>query len=676
MNMKDIDLELYKEKVKDYQYFKIVKNIIKILSGNEKTILDIGSAGIDLMSEYPFKERYSVATYGAINNDRVTGYEMDFFDFEVKEKFDVITCLQVVEHVEKAKEFVQKILKSGKLCIISVPYKWEKGACKYHVQDPIDEMKMYDWSETKPLFTFWVKDRQYRMVLVYGELNNEQKLKLLLLNLKYFCSSLLKNKSFYNNFFEILFSVKNDRINCFKIFTILGFNIKIKSKKLKHLQLLKQYEDFKYFVEQKIKNIPVIGNTPIKGRICYFLNNSIPYFNGGYASRSHFLSKSLKASGFDIIPITRPGFPYGQTENILQEETFDNITYVRMKSSLNWEINNNDRIRYLRLNYLEDTIKGLEEIFKNLKPEYIMATTFVEIPALIVAKKLGIPFLYEVRGLQYLNLEDNKKNHVVRELLKYTAKMVSSEAKAVFTLTEQMKKELINLGVDKNKISLIPNCADLEKFKPMDKDIKLIKEFNLQNKVVIGYIGTFAKYEGLDDLIKACNILNKKKVDFKLLLVCGETAIASARPNKKLVKLVKRYKLNDKIMFLGKIPLEDVPRYYSVMDIVAIGRKPLPVCETVSPIKPLEAMAMEKTVVVSSVQALKEIVEDSVTGLIFEKGNINSYAQILEKAINDADLRERLGKNARIWVKENRQWTVNTRTIASVMEKEYAETMF
>ena len=205
MDMKNINLDIYKEKVKDYNYFKLVKNIIKILSGNNKTILDIGSANIDLMSKYPFAKRVSVSIDGAINNDNVTGYQMDFFNFDVPEKFDVITCLQVVEHVENAKEFVQKILKSGRLCIISVPYKWEKGACKYHVQDPIDEKKMYSWSDTKPLFTFMVKDGSYRMVMLYGKLNLINYLKIfptyILNKMTYFCRnkiiSITKQKFMY-----------------------------------------------------------------------------------------------------------------------------------------------------------------------------------------------------------------------------------------------------------------------------------------------------------------------------------------------------------------------------------------------------------------------------------------------------------------------------------------------
>ena len=149
-------IKQYKLDRKEYKYYKIVKIIIKILSGKNKTILDIGSREIDLMSEFPFKRCVSVAISGPISNEKVDGFEMDFFDYNIEEKFDIITCLQVVEHVENAKKFIEKILNSSRIAIISVPYKWDKGLDKSHIHDPIEENKMFAWSNSKPKFTFYV----------------------------------------------------------------------------------------------------------------------------------------------------------------------------------------------------------------------------------------------------------------------------------------------------------------------------------------------------------------------------------------------------------------------------------------------------------------------------------------------------------------------------------------
>ena len=171
-------------------------------------------------------------------------------------------------------------------------------------------------------------------------------------------------------------------------------------------------------------------------------------------------------------------------------------------------------------------------------------------------------------------------------------------------------------------------------------------------------------YEGLDDLVQACSILRDKNIDFRLLIVgSSNTEARNVAYATKIKDTVKELNLEDKVIFTGKVESKDTPKYYGISDIVPIGRKPLLVSELVSPIKPYEAMAMEKTVIVSDVEALKEMVIDNETGLYFKKGDINSYAEVLEKAILNPELRERLGKQGRQWVIENRKWIYNAQTI-------------
>ena len=235
-----------------------------------------------------------------------------------------------------------------------------------------------------------------------------------------------------------------------------------------------------------------------------------------------------------------------------------------------------------------------------------------------------------------------------------------------------MKNELIRLGVDESKIYLVPNCADVEMYKPLEKDEELLKKLNIpQNCPIISYIGTVVVYEGLDDLVRACAILRDKGIDFRLLIVGkANSEKANIKYEKHINNLVHELKLEEKVIFTGQVPSEDTPKYYGISDIVPIGRKPLLVSEIVSPIKPYEAMAMEKTVIVSDVEALKEVVIDNETGLYFKKGDINSYAEVLEKAILNTELREKLGKQGRQWVLENRKWIYNAQTIKKALSGE------
>jgi len=89
----------------------------------------------------------------------------DFYEWEPDRKYDVALCLQVLEHLDKPKEFAQKLFQVAPIVIISVPYKWAKGACKYHVQDPINEEKILSWTGRQPDEKHIVTDRKKRRII-------------------------------------------------------------------------------------------------------------------------------------------------------------------------------------------------------------------------------------------------------------------------------------------------------------------------------------------------------------------------------------------------------------------------------------------------------------------------------------------------------------------------------
>lgn len=408
---------------------------------------------------------------------------------------------------------------------------------------------------------------------------------------------------------------------------------------------------------------------PIKNRVCYCLSHSLPYRGDGYATRSRYMASAMKDAGFDVIAVTHPGFPWYDksikpVSNVPDDEIVDNIHYRRQHTDK----------KNLKS---ADSVKILKEVWKKtfceLKPEYVMAASnhYQATPAITAAKELGIPCYYEIRGLwEITRISKNPayKNNLMYYFEKYYEAKLCNIADGVFTLTTALKEELIKRGVDDSKIYLTPNCANSAMFCSQERDKDLAKKLNIPDDViVIGYLGTIQMYEGLDDLIQAASILKKKSMDFRLLFVGGASSIDKKNYDQYLKTQAKKYGISDKLIMPGRVSPNEAPKYYSLMDITPFGRKPLPVCEMVSPIKPLEAMAMEKTVIVSDLDALKEIIQNNETGLYFKKGNVESYAETLERAIRDKDLRKRLGQNARKWVEENRQWSKNAELIKNVI---------
>jgi glycosyltransferase involved in cell wall biosynthesis len=236
---------------------------------------------------------------------------------------------------------------------------------------------------------------------------------------------------------------------------------------------------------------------------------------------------------------------------------------------------------------------------------------------------------------------------------------VCTEADHVFTLTQPMREELIERSVAAEKIDLLPNSCDPSKFEPCAPDKALAAELGIPEGVpVIGYIGTFVDYEGLEDLARACGLLKQRGHAFRLLLVGNEnTSGTETGPITRMIaEAAAEAGFSDWLIMPGRVPHEVVHSYYSLLEICPFPRKPWPVCEMVSPMKPLEALAMEKLVIVSSVRALVEMIDDDRTGLVFTKGDITSLADTLERAMASPELRSRLGKAGRAWVEAERTW--------------------
>jgi glycosyltransferase involved in cell wall biosynthesis len=276
-----------------------------------------------------------------------------------------------------------------------------------------------------------------------------------------------------------------------------------------------------------------------------------------------------------------------------------------------------------------------------------------------------------VRGLweiTRLSRDAEFKNTVAFAVQSMFEATVCAEADRVFTLTGPMRDELVARGVEPSKIALLPNSCDPDRFFPRVRDVSLAKQLNIPSGVpVIGYIGTFVDYEGLEDLASACALLKLRGIEFRLLLVGNENASGQDRGpiTEQIAAIANSSGFNDWLIMPGRVPHEEVERYYSLIDIAPFPRKPLPVCEMVSPMKPLEALAMEKAVVVSSVRALQEMVTHEKTGLIFEKGSVEGLANALKRLLVDTELRKTLGKNGREWVIRERTWAASTQVVAA-----------
>lgn len=400
----------------------------------------------------------------------------------------------------------------------------------------------------------------------------------------------------------------------------------------------------------------------------YMLHNTLPFASGGYATRSHGILRALNSQGKLVSAVSRLGFPNDMPElyERCEESTheIDDVTYYRLHTAPDWE-------RISQENYLNSYLESLMGLIKEIgRPKIIHAASnyMNGVVAVEAAKILGIKSIYEIRGLWEVTRISREPEFLDSDSYNLLSKNETDAAKKadkVIVITNALKTEMIRRGVDGSKIEIIPNGVNPERFQPLPKDLELLSELSIeQDKVVIGFIGSVVSYEGLDDLVDAADILKSRSVKPFVILVVGDGAfmdVVKAR--------VKEKNLSNSFIFTGRVPHEQVERYYSIVDIAPFPRKPLPVCEMVSPIKPFEAMAMEKIVLSSNVDALSEIVIEGENGFLFEKGSVDSMADKLEAIINDLEEYKKVGQKAREWVILNRDWNVIMKRMASIYDE-------
>lgn len=397
-------------------------------------------------------------------------------------------------------------------------------------------------------------------------------------------------------------------------------------------------------------------------RVAMVLHCTVPHVTNGYATRSHSILSALRAFSWEVLPVTRPGFPDDLFPGVSSEHTheYEGVTYHHLDGA--------DYREDAVPEYLEKAASRLEREFRQLDVAVVHAASAFTtgLPALIAARRLGLPFVYEVRGLwevtRACTIEGwgNTKRFEIERALE---SLVAREADHVLTLTEGLRRELVLRGVDARRITLLPNGVDLDRFQRTPCDESLRFELGLCGEPVVGYVGSIVPYEGLGDLLRAVHELKECGVRLRVLIVGDGPALPTLR------ELARELDLNDVITFTGQVPFERAEAYYSLIDVAPFPRSPCLLTEIVSPLKPFEAMAKGVPVVASDVGALREIIREGQTGLLFKRGDPHDLARVLRQLLLSPGLRRDLAEAARGWVAEHRQWGPLVRRIEAVYDR-------
>lgn len=401
---------------------------------------------------------------------------------------------------------------------------------------------------------------------------------------------------------------------------------------------------------------PTPAYQPRHRAVLSVLAQSLPHRSGGYATRSHGIITGLRDRGWDMTAATRLGFPYDRwpetrTDEVEPFDDIDGVRYTRLLEPGERTYDNTPMA-----SYIERFASRIEEQARAHEASLIHASSFQNngLAGLRAARRLGIPFVYEMRGLEDLMKISRDPSFGATSSYTYMTSLethIAQQADLTFVITEALREEMIRRGAPADRLVVLPNGVHTAQFEPREPDAALVAELGLEGKMVIGYAGGLVDYEGLDLLLEAAAILKAERSDFAVIVV------GDGHMSRKLNKLADSLDVNDVVTFTGRVPHSEVARYLSVFQVTPFPRLPLPVCELISPIKPFESMAMGKAVISSSVAALTEIVKPDERGLVFEKGSAQSLADALRRYLDDPSLREQHGRQAREWVLAERDWS-------------------
>ena len=398
--------------------------------------------------------------------------------------------------------------------------------------------------------------------------------------------------------------------------------------------------------------------------LLYCLHQSVPHATNGYSTRSHGVAVGLKQAGWQVRATTRPGFPWdAQIKGLnkgYHEAEVEGITYA---ACAGWNLAKTPLDFYLAEaadHYVREAQTSGAEIIA------AASNHITALPALMAARRLGLPFVYEVRGLWEVTQASTQPEWAGSEryeLMRELEQQAAREADLVITLTEELAAELASWGVARERIVVVPNAVNAERFKPIAPDSKVIKELKLKKGVpVIGYAGSAVAYEGLELLLEALAQLKSKGQDFTFVLVGDGNVIDTVKLKAQALGIEKHCR------FTGRVPFDAIPKYLSCMDIMPVPRLSSAVTEMVSPLKPLEAMAMGKAVVLSDVSPHKTMAGDNERAQLFKKDSAEDLCRVLKTLIDSPEQRQRLGLAARAWIEQERTWNHVTRLYAESLE--------
>jgi PEP-CTERM/exosortase A-associated glycosyltransferase len=282
------------------------------------------------------------------------------------------------------------------------------------------------------------------------------------------------------------------------------------------------------------------------------------------------------------------------------------------------------------------------------------------------ARRHRLPFVYEIRAFWEDALLTGTRSIADRVKYRYSrgleTKLVRA-ADAVVGISRHIVADVAGRGVASERLACVPNGVDATQFRVVERDPELVRRLGLDGCPTVGFIGTFFGFEGLPDLVAAMPHVLHRLPSARLVLV------GSGEDDERVRAQIAALGLQNRVLQLGRVPHEDILRYYALMVVLVYPRRRVRVTELVTPLKPLEAMAAGRPVIGSDVGGIRELLDDGRVGMLFKAGDPADLAEKIIELLSDSVKRESLAAAGLDYVRRERQWTALVQRYRPVYER-------
>jgi glycosyltransferase involved in cell wall biosynthesis len=391
--------------------------------------------------------------------------------------------------------------------------------------------------------------------------------------------------------------------------------------------------------------------------VLHLVKESLPEVTSGFTLRTQHNLRAARSAGVRPVVVTALGFPRALgVEVVPSPELVDGIPHHRLDLGPYYSLEQPvDRI-------LEDQAWLTASLALRVRPAIIHASSGHRgfehaLVAAALRAHLRRPFVYEVRSFfeatwtaPSIFAEDSEQYHRRHE----TESRLMRSADHVITIAEAMRDEIVARGVDPDRVTVIPNGVDPDAFTPRPPDPALAQRFGLEGAFTFGYVSNLDHpRENQELLIAATRILLDRGRRVRCLIV------GDGRRRAELEAIATRTRVDGPVTFVGQVASSAVADHLALLDAFVVPRAADRAARLVTPLKPYEAMAMARPLLVADLPALSEIAAPGERGLAFVPGDAEALADALERLMDDPGLGNRLGSAARAWVVRERTWAAN-----------------